>query len=409
MTKDSAALPRRQHGGIAVLTGIAITVLVGMAGLVLDLAHLYITKTELQNAADACALSAARELSALNGSTVTRATSAGIAAGRLNLVDFQSAAADVQDADITFGPNLDADANGKLLNFTRSTDQNTEYVRCAPHETQRKSVLMWFMGVMGIDQRDMQADAVARYPKAAPRCGIPLAVCTDNAAAPNMSFTVGTWYSGRLEAGTAVQGNYGWVRFPNQDTGTEALSEVIAGEGLCELDETEVVFQNTGVSNGAAKAWNTRFGLYGAPYTKDEENLTNHRPDQTGWSYQNPVAGGVYDDFVVRQGNHVPYSPSNIVDGKGKPVDYPGTPTSASHDELVTYGGQRRMVAMPVISCSSWAAKKEMPVIGWACSLMVAPMEDAQGEVRLEFRGIVGSETCGGAASSNSGFPKLVR
>lgn len=407
--KERAALLHRQQGGIAVMAGISVVVLIGMAGMVLDLGHLYITKTELQNAADACALSAARELSAINGSTVSRATSAGIAAGARNLVDFQSRAADIREADITFGPNLDTDAEGRLLNFSRSVDQDTAYVRCAPQETERLSVAMWFMGVLGIDQRYMSAEAVAKYPKSAPYCGVPLAVCTDDAGAANMSFNIGDWYSGRLEAGTAIQGNYGWIRFPGQATGTESLSEIIAGEGLCELDDTETVFQNPGVSNGAAKAWNTRFGLYGSPYKKDEQNLTEHKPDKTGWSYQDHVPGGVYNDFIARHNNYEPYDPDNIVDGKGRPVNYPGTPAITTRQELVTHGAQRRMVAMPVISCSAWSAKKEMPVLGWACSLMVAPMEDAQGETRLEFRGIVGSADCGGAAGGITGFPKLVR
>lgn len=406
--KSSSVQLCRQKGAIAVMTGITIVVLIGIAGLVLDLAHLYIVKTELQNAADACALSAARELSTINGSTVMRATSAGITAGQRNRVDFQSAVPDIQDADITFGANLDADANGKLLNFTRSADKNTQYVRCAPHETQAMSVMTWFMRALGKYESSMTAEATAKYPKAAPYCGVPLAVCTKNVAAANMNFEVGKWYSGRLEAGTAEQGNYGWIRFPNQDTGTDALSEIIAGDGQCDLSSATVVFQNTGVSNGAAKAWNTRFGLYGSPYKKDAANMTAYKPDQTGWSYQNPVEGGVYDDFVSRHDNHVPYDPANIIDSKGKPVDYPGTPAIASHSELVTYGADRRMVSMPIIDCDSWTAKKEMPVVGWACSLMVAPMEDANGQIRLEFRGIVGNG-CGGAGGGVAGFPKLVR
>lgn len=414
MNRDSFALPHRQKGAVAVLTGLSIVVLVGMAGLVLDLGHLYITKTELQNAADACALSAARELSSINATTVSRATNAGIAAGKLNLVDFQGSPPEILPADITFGPNLNTDTNGNLLNFSRNVDKNTQYARCVPHGTERKSVAMWFMGVMGIGAQEVGAEAVAKYPKGEPYCGIPLAVCTDNSGLPNMGFSIGSWYAGRLEAGTAVQGNYGWVRFPDQDTGTDALADVIAGEGLCKYDDTTQVFQNTGVSNGAAKAWNTRFGLYGSPYKKDEANLLAHKPDKTGVSYQNHRPGGVYDDFIVHhENNFTPYDPNSILDKNGKPVAYPGGPpspaTSITGKQHETYGAQRRMVAMPVIKCSEWSAKKEMQVIGWACSLMVAPMEDAQGEVRLEFRGIIGSEDCGGTTVSTTGFPKLVR
>lgn len=398
---------RRQRGAIAVVAGIALAVLVGMAGLVLDLAHLYIVKTELQNAADACALSAARELFAINATTLARATSAGMEAGKRNLVNFQSTAPDIQNADITFAPALDAA-------FARSVDANTQYVRCAPHEAQPISVVMWFMSLRGVQDRSVSADAVAKYPKGAPYCGVPLAACTDSAAAPNKGFAVGSWYSGRLEAGKAVQGNYGWIRFPDQDTGTSALADMVAGGGLCDLASATTVFQNSGVSNGAAKAWNTRFGLYGSPYKPDQQTLADHPPDTTGWSAQtNPdankdgIGDGVIDQYRTNQAANTPYDPSMIVDGNNKPVAYPGTPAPISSGQHAAGQRDRRLVSMPVINCSAWSAKKEMEIIDWACSLMVAPMEDAQDEVRLEFRGLV-SNGCGGAVGA-AGFPKLVR
>ena len=53
----------RQRGAIAVLTGLLlIFVFVPLGGLVVDLGHLYIAKAELQNAADAAALAAAKDL-----------------------------------------------------------------------------------------------------------------------------------------------------------------------------------------------------------------------------------------------------------------------------------------------------------------------------------------------------------
>lgn len=53
---------QHQRGAVAIIVAISIFVLVGMLGLVLDLGHLYVAKTELQNAADAAALSGAKEL-----------------------------------------------------------------------------------------------------------------------------------------------------------------------------------------------------------------------------------------------------------------------------------------------------------------------------------------------------------
>jgi Flp pilus assembly protein TadG len=45
-----------QRGAVAIIVGLVLAVLMGFAGLALDVGHLYVEKTELQNAADACAL-----------------------------------------------------------------------------------------------------------------------------------------------------------------------------------------------------------------------------------------------------------------------------------------------------------------------------------------------------------------
>lgn len=57
-----AKLKSRQHGAVAIIVALSLVALVGMLGLVLDLGHLYVNKTGLQNAADAAALSGAERL-----------------------------------------------------------------------------------------------------------------------------------------------------------------------------------------------------------------------------------------------------------------------------------------------------------------------------------------------------------
>ncbi|MBZ0096451.1 MAG: Tad domain-containing protein [Sulfuricella sp.] len=60
--KTGASLKNRQGGAVAVMVGIGMVMLVGFLALVIDLGHLYIAKTELQNGADAAALAGAKEL-----------------------------------------------------------------------------------------------------------------------------------------------------------------------------------------------------------------------------------------------------------------------------------------------------------------------------------------------------------
>ena len=44
---------RKQKGAVAIVFGLSLVTLFAMGGVVLDLGHLYIAKSELQNAADA--------------------------------------------------------------------------------------------------------------------------------------------------------------------------------------------------------------------------------------------------------------------------------------------------------------------------------------------------------------------
>lgn len=78
----------RQRGAVAIMTGLTAVVLFAFGGLVLDLGHLYIAKSELQNASDAAALAGAKELNnKLSG--VTAAVNRAIATAAQHRYDFK--------------------------------------------------------------------------------------------------------------------------------------------------------------------------------------------------------------------------------------------------------------------------------------------------------------------------------
>jgi len=60
--KTGASLKSRQGGAVAVMVGFSLVLLIGFLAMVIDLGHVYIAKTGLQNAADAAALSGAKQL-----------------------------------------------------------------------------------------------------------------------------------------------------------------------------------------------------------------------------------------------------------------------------------------------------------------------------------------------------------
>jgi hypothetical protein len=76
---------------------------------------------------------------------------------------------------------------------------------------------------------------------------------------------------------------------------------------------------------------------------------------------------------------------------------------------LATYGGSRRLVMAPVMEASSG------PIDGWACVLMLHPIDSVQTTVYLEYVGNAGSPgspcTSGGLAGGAGGplVPVLVQ
>ena len=65
---------RRQRGVVSVIVALTLAVLIGCVGLALDLGKLYVARSELQNSADACALAAARDLTAVSYTHLTLPT-----------------------------------------------------------------------------------------------------------------------------------------------------------------------------------------------------------------------------------------------------------------------------------------------------------------------------------------------
>ena len=87
--RGSTAALRRQHGAFLITFALFMLFLLGFMGIALDFGRLFVVKTELQTAVDSCALAAAQELDG-QSSAITRARSAGMAAGNANNANLQS-------------------------------------------------------------------------------------------------------------------------------------------------------------------------------------------------------------------------------------------------------------------------------------------------------------------------------
>jgi Flp pilus assembly protein TadG len=152
----------RQRGAIAPMTGLMLMlVLIPMAGLVLDLGHLYIAKAELQNLADASALAAAKDL---DNSTagVTKSAVTGKAIALKNKYDFSSTLT-LKDANFEYAATPDGPWYSKSDTETNPTGRTFVKV-----DTRMSGVAQsfntWLMRIAGTNTTSTYGSAVAgRY------------------------------------------------------------------------------------------------------------------------------------------------------------------------------------------------------------------------------------------------------
>lgn len=421
---------RRERGGIAIIFGLTLAVLIGFAGLVIDLGRFFVIKAELQNAMDACALSAASQLKPGTGdpNALVRAVAYGqvfITGSQSiqNRANFQSVPLDSQILQITF-----ATANGGPYQSLADADPNTaKFVKCAYSLAGLPVYLMRVLNA--VTTQEVGAMAVATRDEPTAPC-LPVAVCSSTPTAPNFGYIIGQWMSAldgsSLDYGT---GHFGWASLlaPGSD---KQIKDALTGNAQCDVSDPSQTVHGTGVMSGLTKEWNTRFGVY-AP----SMSPATAPPDHTGYTYSNtldttkgkpsttipnwPTGFNAYSGLPPL----VPSGVQNYVDAYAanrgydttapQPPGFPVSqyPTILSSTQLATLGrSNRRIVTAPVVDCSAWNVKppaaKNLPVLGWACVLMLNPYDEGGAQsspsrtAKLEFRGQAsdaGSPCAGGS------------
>ncbi|WP_164844446.1 Tad domain-containing protein [Azoarcus sp. DN11] len=408
---------RTQRGSVAIITALALVVLVGFAGLALDGGHLYQTKTELQNAADACALAASYELSGtpIPADNFTRGENAGKTVGTENRVDFQGGRIKAADITVSFGPSL----TGPWVSALSATG-TSKYVQCTVTQS---GIAPWFMQVLGFGNQTVNALATATLSPSQNNCAIPMGLCTPpGSSAPNYGYVKGNWYSMNFKesnGGTTANltGNFRWVDFdPSASTpgcsggGAQELACLFKGAGQCSLppngpatcptsgNSTPIpgCVGQAGNVDSLAKAFNSRFGIcQGGGCTDDD--LRNAPPDFSGYGYtsanwalgRNAYAGssGGTPNFRSARASHLPVESSMKPSGTG----------SATTTQLTSFGADRRLVTIPFLDCSGFASGQHAPIRGYACVLLLHPYDKVSGNV------VVDAEYLG--ASNEPGSP----
>ena len=401
---------RREAGAVILTVVFTLLFLLGFMGIALDFGHLFVVKTELQTAADACALAAVQELDHGSGA-LDRATAMGIAVGNLNRVNFQKTAV----------PPLFAPANIEFSNtltgaFTRTEPVATaDYARCTVNQGGMAPWLLQAMkGFTGnaaySATQSVSALAVATPSPAQSVCNaLPVQIRPLNNTPPNYGFTPGQWIStlygeGGPNSGPAP-GQFGWGNLDGSNNANETRNELL-GYGRCDLRVGDPI-GTPGVQMSAATAWNSRFGLYfnggGNP------NIVSNPPDTTGYSYTPaatswPSKANAVGDFLAKRALHWSYGGTTDTRQSGNAITGLTLPGAYNNNNMATYapgarwlgavGTSRRLVLAPIVSGAS--------ITDWACVLMLHPINGPGTTVYLEF---VGNANAASSPCINSGVP----
>lgn len=402
---------------MAVILGLTLAVLLGFAGLAVDLGRFFVIKSELQNAMDACALAAASQLRP--GQNNSTALTKAIAYGRVfstggiddpataplegnigtiqNRANFQSAVVDLSASQITFSDTL-----AGPYEEAGSADYNTAaYAKCS---FPLSGLPILFMRVLNplLDTQTVSAMAAATLAPSASACAIPVGVCKvpGTTAATNFGLTVGQWMRPPSGPGSPYgTGNFGWIDFTPPGGGASELANLLTGPGQC----STAIGNEVGEPGSIASldvAWNSRFGLYKSGAGNPQ--VGSAPPDVTGRGYTTAtwtIGSNAYRGSVAGQSNYVSAAASYQPYQVSPPNPYSRL-TNTQHNNL---GRFRRVAVAPVVDCTVWNTGGANPrVEGWACVLMLNPMLAVGDVPALEFLGL---STSTGSPCATNGEP----
>jgi Flp pilus assembly protein TadG len=401
--------PKKQQGAVAILVALALTAMVGFAGLVLDLGKLYVAKTELQNSADACALAAAQALTGASGQQLDIGEAAGMTAGLRHKVLFQSSPVTMAaNQTVEFGVT----SSGAFVSKAGLSNSQALAMRYARCTVQRNQIDTWFIQILDIlpgvamGKQQVNARAMATLQASQVTCGLPVALCSADMPA---STAVGTWMQGVIgpPGNQGLSGSFKWIDFTPPNGGASELAGILKGDGACDVPAIGTLVGQPGNIASLADEWNSRFGIY-----KGSVKPADAQPDQSGYAYTDaalswPSTFNAFPNFISKRTSNAAYQGDTSTGLKTQ-----GTIKEASY--LAANGGDRRLMTAPVVDCTNFSTGSHTaPIISWACIFLLHPINNSAGgsgtetgtgakRMYLEYRGK--AEDPGSPCASN-GLP----
>ena len=265
---------RGERGSVLAVSAVGMMAFLLATGLAVDISHLYLVRTELQNAADAAALAGA---SALNGHDTGIEEAGSLATQSLNKYEFNKKTISTAGIKVEYARNLEGDYVGATA--AKDDAANIRFIRVTlPPSAVGTTFTSMVLGAAV----DLSAKATAgkSVPINAPCDYLPITAVDAEEGEPER-FTQGKTYTIRLPPGDALEpGNY--QELANDGPGGRDLRDDL-GDGVDDCKAAgDYVKTKPGISAGTVRQGiNTRFGDYAAgldpaqfpPDTNIKENI----------------------------------------------------------------------------------------------------------------------------------------
>lgn len=431
--------PSRQRGAVALVFGLALVLLLAAGGLVLDLGHLYVLKSELQNATDSAALAGAKEID-LTAAGITKALAKAKAFAAANNYNFNTSVA-LSDGDVLFGASPDGPWVGATE--AQASPAFKTFIKVASGD---KTVPTYLMKVAGIASMTANASAVAgRFVVDI----TPLGICAPSPTVASSALAVGaTGESELVEWGFRRGVSYDLTKMgpiagpadpmllnpvdsPPTACNMSHSSANFTAPFLCQGNSAIIsavgaeVYANTGVSaTPVERAINSRFDDFPsssacspvtAPPDTNIQSYNYNLPNGTGlWSYARAVraiaSGGDFtagSAFLVSDWTDL-YGPGVPAVRASAAAAYPAGAGATPYAQTVAPwylnggtvhapGAKRRVLNLAIVDCAALTSNsmscKKVPTVGIGRFFLQRPAvlngPPAGINVTLEFAGLI--------------------
>lgn len=371
--KRCPAPPRAQRGISLVLIVIAIAALILMSGLALDVSHMMINKTRLQNTVDAAALSAASTLNSTSSTTL--ATAAALAAFGLNAsaAGNQELGGSYTKGNIT----VTVQYSSTLPPFTVGSTP-AQYVRV---KATGFTFPAFLVSLAGFTQLGVSASAVAgASPTVNTACNLaPMLVCGTSPSpagtiwgfTPNAPQVLKSAAPGSSQLGP---GNFQLVQLGGP--GGNILNQNMAGgfQACMTAGTNGAVQTQTGNLVGpTSQGLDTRFGQYKGGMTQAQ-----YPPDVLTTGQSPPLTLDATGTLIMSGSNQVTatnidqllYSYKDYSQDEGDPSKYQYQPVSSGGPGVFN----RRVLSVVVGDCTGKTnGTSSIPIVGFACFFLLQP------------------------------------